>query len=270
MPQIELDLNKSIEENASVYFEKSKKMKKKLEGAKKAIEQSRKRLAGLEKNAEKEIEKERKKVEEKQKRKEKEKKKEWYEKFRWFVSSEGFLCVGGRDATTNEIIIKKHTDNNDIVFHTDMAGSPFFVVKVNDKKPGKATMQEAADATASYSKAWKLGLNTLDVFHVKPEQVSKKAKPGEYMAKGAFMIYGKTTYLPPNMELAIGLSEESSKVIGGPVDAVKKHSGKHIVISQGNEKAGALAKKIRKLLGDGDLDDIIRFLPSGGCHIVKS
>ena len=29
--------------------------------------------------------------------------KEWYEKFRWFYSSEGFLCIGGRDSTTNDI-----------------------------------------------------------------------------------------------------------------------------------------------------------------------
>ena len=52
------------------------------------------------------------------------KKREWYEKFHWFFSSEGFLCVGGKDATSNEVIIKKHLEKNDLVLHTDMAGSP--------------------------------------------------------------------------------------------------------------------------------------------------
>jgi len=47
--------------------------------------------------------------------------KEWYEKFRWFISSDDFLILGGRDATSNEIVIKKHTEKNDLVFHR-----PFF------------------------------------------------------------------------------------------------------------------------------------------------
>ena len=40
----------------------------------------------------------------------KNRKQEWYEKFHWFFSSEDFLCIGGKDATSNEIIIKKHTE----------------------------------------------------------------------------------------------------------------------------------------------------------------
>ena len=56
-------------------------------------------------------------------------KREWYEKFRWFISSEGFLVIGGRDATSNEIVIKKHADKNDLVFHTDIKGSPFHLSK---------------------------------------------------------------------------------------------------------------------------------------------
>ena len=34
-------------------------------------------------------------------------KKEWYDKFLWFFSSEGFLCIAGRDAATNEVVVKK-------------------------------------------------------------------------------------------------------------------------------------------------------------------
>ena len=46
----------------------------------------------------------------KEKKLERKKSREWFEKFHWFYTSEGFLCIGGRDSTSNEIIIKKHTD----------------------------------------------------------------------------------------------------------------------------------------------------------------
>ena len=39
MAGISIDITKSIEENAGVYYEKAKKLKKKLKGAEKAIEE---------------------------------------------------------------------------------------------------------------------------------------------------------------------------------------------------------------------------------------
>ncbi|MBT3813972.1 DUF814 domain-containing protein, partial [Candidatus Woesearchaeota archaeon] len=179
--EIEIDLTKSVDENAGTYFNLAKKAKKKIEGAKKAVEVSKKKLEKLQKDEDKFMEVETKKLEKK------ERKKEWYEKFHWFVSSEDFLCVGGKDATSNEIIVKKHTDKDDLVFHTEMAGSPFFIVK-NGQSAKEETINEAAQATGVYSRAWKLGHTTADVFYVKPEQVSKEAQSGEYMSKGSFMV----------------------------------------------------------------------------------
>ena len=202
---------------------------------------------------------------EKQRKVEAEKSKEWYEKFRWFISSEGFLVIGGRDSTTNEIIIKKHADKDDLVFHTDMAGSPFFVVKAERKKIGEQTLKETANATASYSRAWKLGIAMTDVFYVKPDQVTKEANTGEYVQKGAFIIRGKTNYISSELKVAIGLKD--GKIIGGPVAAIKPNSEKLVIITQGNDKPSDAAKKVRHKLGGGDLDEIIRFLPSGGCRV---
>jgi len=250
--RIKIDINKSIEKNAADYFEKSKKAKKKLEGAKEALEKTKEKLERL------------KKEKPEEKKKKIQPKKEWYEKFRWFISSEGFLCIGGRDATTNEIIIKKYAEPNDLVFHTDIAGSPFFVIKTENKKPGEKTINETAQATAIFSKAWKLGLATIDVFYVKPEQVTKKAKSGEYLTKGAFMIYGKKNYIKPSINLAIGISKD--KIMAGPIDAVKRNTEKFIQILQGNEKTSSIAKKIQEKIG-GELDDIIRVLPAGGCKL---
>jgi predicted ribosome quality control (RQC) complex YloA/Tae2 family protein len=255
MTRVTLDLAKSIEENASQYYEKAKKLKKKLEGTKGALEKLNKQLNEI---MRKSI------VKREEKPSKAERKKEWYEKFRWFISSEGFLVIGGRDATSNEIVIKKHTDKNDVVFHTDMAGSPFFVVKTEGKKPGEKTLLEAADATCSYGKAWKLGMTTTSVFYVKPEQVSKKTKAGEYMGKGAFMIYGKVNYIENKINLAVGIKD--GFIMGGPLEAVKKNCEEYVEVEPGKEKTSAVAKRIQKKIG-GDLDEIIRVLPAGGCKV---
>lgn len=267
-----LDVRKSLEANAAVHFEKAKKARRKLEGAKAALERLQQKLQQTinEKSAAEgkiaAAAEERKTVAERKT------KKEWYEKFRWFISSEGFLCIGGRDATTNEIIIKKQADSTDLVFHTELAGSPFFVVKRNSATLaaiGAATIEEAAIATASYSRAWKAGLQSADVYWVKPEQVSKEARPGEYLTKGAFMIYGKKNYVPATMGLAIGVTAEG-KIIGGPAAAVAKNCVKSVKITQGSTKPSDAAKKIVKILGidRSYLDEIISAMPAGECKVT--
>ncbi len=261
MTRLVLYLTKSIDENAAIYFEKAKKIKKKITGAEKALAENLKKLQELELKKGKII------IEQSKKEKLKERKKEWYEKFRWFISSEGFLVIGGRDATSNEIVIKKHTEPNDLVFHTDMAGSPFFVVKSEGKQIGEKTREEAADATVTFSRAWKLGLHTSNVFYVNPEQVSKKTKAGEYMGKGAFMIYGKTNYINNKINLAVGITKKQ-QIMTGPIDAVKAYCEKYVALEQGNEKASAIAKYIQHKIG-GIIDEIIRALPSGEFKIKK-
>src|SRR3989339_765494 len=156
--QIEFDLQKSVDENAGKYFDLAKKAKKKLEGAKAALNDSKNKLNELNKQEEKFWKEEDKKQEKKQR------KREWYEQFHWFFSSEGFLCIGGKDATSNDIIIKKYTEAEDLVFHTDMAGSPFYVVK-NGQEAGERTITETAQAVAANSRAWKLGHGSADVFY---------------------------------------------------------------------------------------------------------
>ncbi|MGM5485134.1 MAG: NFACT RNA binding domain-containing protein [Nanobdellota archaeon] len=251
--KITIDLDQTVEQNASDYFDKAKRMKKKLEGARTALEKSKEKLE---------------KKEEEEPAEEEERtilrKKQWYEKFRWFFTSEGFLCIGGRDATTNEIVVKKHTDKDDLIFHTDMAGSPFFVIKSEGKEIGEKSIEETAQVTASYSKAWAEGLATLDVFYAQPDQVSKEAESGEFMPKGSFMVRGKNTYLEPRVELSLGFDGE--KVIVGTVDSVKQFSDKVFVIQPGSKKTSDVAKLAKKKLG-GDLDEIIRMIPPGGSRV---
>lgn len=257
MARITLNINKSIEQNAALYYDKAKKIKKKIEGAKKALEETKRKLEKLEKEKAKQDKKEVESIKTKR---------EWYEKFRWFISSEGLLVIGGRDATTNEIVVKKHTDKNDLVFHTDMIGSPFFVIKSDNKKIGEKTIKEAADATATFSRAWKLGLQNSSVFYCEPKQLTKEAPPGEFIPRGGFITKGKLNYAENKINCAIGPYKD--KIMAGPLEPIKKNCEKYVEVEQGREKASSIAKYIQKKIG-GSLDDIIRLLPSGGCKIKK-
>ncbi len=257
--QITLDPRKSVEQNAEVYFEHAKKFRKKAQGAREAIVRLQQKITLLEKKQEREPLKKPTVV----------RKREWFEKFHWFYSSDGFLCIGGRDATTNEVVIKKHTEAQDIVFHTEAPGSPFFVIKSEGKTIPETTIREAAEATAAYSKAWKLGLTTTEVYWVTPQQVSKTTPSGEYAGHGAFMVAGKRNYLAINkMEVGIGIHE--GKLIGGPVTAIRKQCENVLVICLGKEKSSDCAKQIQHLLKAGELDEIIAFIPAGGCQLDKT
>jgi predicted ribosome quality control (RQC) complex YloA/Tae2 family protein len=259
--KITLELSKSIEDNADKYYEKAKKAKKKLSGVKKALEKTKECISRLESKKEK-LESQPKK-EDVIKRK-----KHWYEKFRWFISSEGFLCIGGRDATTNDILIKKHAEKGDLVFHTQILGSPFFIVKSEGKKIGKATKDEAAQACASFSRAWQHGTATTDVYHIGPDQVRHELG----LPKGTFMIYGKRTYHKPILELAIGLTKENI-VMCGPRTAVEKHCDFFATVKQGDKKKSDVAKQLRIFLKDKagvevDVTEVIATLPPGECKIL--
>ena len=258
--KVVLDIRKTVEQNAQEYFEKAKKAKRKIEGAKKASEhwqhEKEKLLVQQQKEQAKEEEKKQRPVVEKK----------WYHKFRWFKTSDGFLVIGGRDATTNELVIKKHTDENDFVFHTDMAGSPFFVIKSDGRTISEIAIRETADATCTFSRAFKLGMARQAVFYVKPSQVTKEAKSGEYLTKGAFVIRGKTTYVDNKINLTLGITAEN-ELMAAPLEAVKAHCKTFLVIVQGKEKISSVAKKIAKLLDYPDLDGIIRVLPAGEFQI---
>lgn len=264
--KIIIELDKGVDKNASMYFEKSKKLKKKIEGVKKAIINAEEKLK-------KEKEKEKNILESDEKKEiEKNRKKEWYEKFRWFISTDDFLVIGGKDASSNESVIKKHTEPQDLVYHSEAPGSPFVVIKNPDSKEiPKSTKLEAATLAATFSRAWNLGLRTAEVFEVLPNQVTKEAKSGEFVPKGGFMIYGKRTEYNSSLELGIGILDQSEHkiVMSGPLSAVKKHCKKYTILRQGDLKKGEISKKLMKLFNLHTNDDIISALPSGKFNIAK-
>lgn len=237
----DLNLKMNAQQNAAEYYARAKRARDKIEGVEKAIEQTKMRIESVKAEAMKMVESVSSELRIKRRR-------EWYEKFRWFFSSEGFLVIGGRDASTNEALIKKYMEPHDIVFHADIPGSPFVLVKTLGKNPSERTIVEAAQFTASYSRAWKEQFRAVDVYWVRPEQVSKAPPSGQYLSRGSFMIYGTKNYLRNiPLEIAIGIKRENDcvKVVGGPVSAISKQTNFYVKIIPGKEPSGRLAKEIR-------------------------
>ena len=263
---INIDPKKPIPENAEIYYEKAKKAKRKTKGALIAIENTKRQLEDI--KAKKDIAMEN--ISTPKKRVKKNLK--WYEKLRWFVSSQGVLVIGGRDANTNENIVKKYLEPNDIYLHADIHGATSTAIKLNDTELNDNILKESGEFAASFSSAWSLGFTSQDVFWVHPDQVSKTPESGEFLPKGSFVIRGHRNYIRgARVKLAIGIVDyEGKRIMVGPIEALEAHCENFVVIKPGFTKKEAIAKKIINKINEDDLltlDDIIRVLPSGKCDI---
>jgi len=274
-----IQINRSIQANAAEYYERMKKAERKHEGAEKALKETQRRIEELkeqwtERIKEVHVEAPPKRVE-----------KAWYEKFRWFNSSDDFLVVGGKDATANEILIKKHLDPHDIVLHSDIIGAPFVIIKTEGKAPTEQVIQEAAQFAAFYSRAWREKFGAVDVYWVYPNQLSKTAPSGQYLGRGAFIIKGTKNYIRKvSLRAALGIqkSGEQLRVIGGPIEAVQKHTNVYVEVVPGDEPSAKLARHIRHLMYERaaqedrerilkiSIEEIQQFIPMGKGTVVTA
>jgi predicted ribosome quality control (RQC) complex YloA/Tae2 family protein len=203
-------------------------------------------------------------------------KQEWYEKFRWFFTSEGRLALGGRDAHSNTLLVRRHLQDDDVVYHADLFGSPFFVLK-GGKAQKETEVGEMAQATVAFSSAWKTGLGSADAYWVNSDQVSVSAPSGEFLPRGSFLIKGKKNFVLRNLvELAIGL-DLGGKVVSGPENAIRTVAGSYVVVRPHREKSSDTAKRVLRDLEDPadearariSVDEVLRMLPAGGGKVLR-
>ncbi|MEE1336203.1 ribosome rescue protein RqcH [Methanobrevibacter sp.] len=263
---LNIDPKLTIPENAENYYEKAKKAKRKTKGAQIAIENTKKQLEGI--KAKKDVAMENIAVPKKRVKKNL----KWYEKLRWFLSSDGHLVIGGRDANSNESVVKKYLEPNDIYLHADIHGASSTAIKLNGDELNDNLLKESGEFAASFSSAWSMGFTSQDVFWVNPDQVTKTPESGEFLAKGSFVIRGHRNYIRgARVKLAIGIVDyEGKRIMAGPIEALEKYCDNYVVIKPGFTKKEAIAKKIIHKINEDDLltlDDIIRVLPSGKCDI---
>ncbi len=266
----DIDLNRSVDENAAYYYMLSGKMERKLESA----------LKALSKLSKQEIEPV-KKVERKLVRP----KARWFSRFRWFISSDGCLVVAGRDNKTNKELVNKYLKKDDLFFHIEGPGGSCVIVK-STNKIGEKTIVEAATYAACNSRAWREKSFIEKVYYVKGEQVKRSAPPGHYIPKGSFYIEGKRNYVTVELKLAIGFIEYNDDVylVSAPPSALKlsplcivvrpgdipKDQAAKIILQTLNDKLSSLSKfpwvKLNNLLS---IDELVRILPPGGYEILE-
>lgn len=172
----------------------------------------------------------------------------WFEKFIYFISSDGYLVLGGKDAQQNEILYRRYLKKGDVYVHADLNGAASVIIKNNtstaDAPIPPSTLSQAGNLSVCTSTAWD-SKAVMSAWWVNADQVSKTAPTGEYLAAGGFMIRGKKNFLPP-AQLLLGfavmfqISEESK--------------AKHVKHRVKGDEIGAKSDDTQEP-ADGDSDD---------------
>jgi len=300
--RITLAADDGVEKNADRLYTEAKRIEGKKEGAKEAIEDTRERLEEV--KAEREAwEADDGEQEEADETDEDEdidwlarssipirQSEEWYEQFRWFHTSDGFLVIGGRSADQNETLVKKYLDRGDLFFHTQAHGAPATILKAtgpsespdDDIDIPETSREEAAQFAVSYSTVWKEGKYAADVYMVDHDQVTKTPESGEYLEKGSFAIRGDRTYYEDTpVGVAVGITcEPETQVIGGPPSAIDPQAETAIEVEPGQYAQNDIAKRLyREFKGRFTDETFVRkvaspdliqeFLPPGGSRTVE-
>ncbi|OLY81834.1 Nuclear export mediator factor Nemf [Smittium mucronatum] len=191
---VDIDLDLSAFSNAQSYFDLQKQTISKLSRTRAAEEMAYKK-AEKKITGEKSLQKKQTNIDLVLKST---RKSNWFEIFLWFISTDGYLVIGGKDMHQNEQIVRKYLKKNDIYVHADTHGSTSAVVinHLPQKSIPISTLIQAGDLAICHSKAWDSKIVT-SAYWVNADQVSKKANTGEYLPTGSFMVRGKKNHLPP-------------------------------------------------------------------------
>ncbi|KAJ8327078.1 hypothetical protein O5D80_004502 [Batrachochytrium dendrobatidis] len=145
----------------------------------------------------------------------------WFEKFLWFVSSENFLVVGGKDATQSNMLVTRYLKKGDAYVHSDLPGAASVIVKCMQSCVGTdgnvesnptlmmaaippTTLLQAGTMSVCQSRAWDAKIIT-SAYWAEAHQVSKTTSTGDTLPLGTFMIRGKKNWLPP-VQLIYGMA----------------------------------------------------------------
>lgn len=244
---VALDLERPLRDSAEAFFDESKRIRGKLEGAEAALQETERRLAApisppLARRAPVGPGAPRKT--------------HWFERYRWFLSSEGAVVLGGRDASSNDLLVRRHLKDGDLYLHADVQGAASVVVK--HPAPGapaltEATLHEAGQWAVAFSKAWRAGLASASAFWVAHDQVSKSGATGEFVAKGAWVVHGTKNMLKDlPLELALGTIryEGEERWTVAPPSAVRARGEVRVLLAPGEDRErGAREVELSKELG---------------------
>ena len=220
--RVKIDLSLTAYQNARAYYDAMKKTKSKTGKAKEAAVRATKEA---EKKSMLQIEKQKISVSRTIIREARQIL--WFEKFKWFISSENYLVISGRDMQQNELLVKRYLRVGDAYVHADVHGAASCIVRNLDHRLPIAplTLEEAGHFCMCNSSGWDSKIVT-SAWWVHSHQVSKTANTGEYLTTGSFMIRGKKNFLRPSrLELGYGILFRIDE------DCVEGHVGERTIRS---------------------------------------
>lgn len=195
---IDIDLSLSSWSNATQYYEQKKTAAVKEQ---KTIQSSEKALKSQEKKVTEDLKKHLK--QEKQVLRPS-RKPFWFEKYLYFISTEGYLVLGGRDSHQTEILYQRYLKKGDVFVHADLEGATPLIVKNKEGTPDApippGTLTQAGSIAVATSKAWETKA-LMPPWWVQAHQVSRTNERGELLANGAFMVNGEKNYLAPGQPI---------------------------------------------------------------------
>jgi len=235
---VSLRLGETPRTTAQRLFEESKRIQAKLAGALAAISEAEAKLARLSVAPPERVVGESRSVSDTRRRREL-----WFERYRWFVSSEGGIVIAGRDASSNDLLVRRNLKDGDYYVHADLHGAASVVVK--HASPGEpplseTTLREAAQWAVAFSKAWRAGLASAEAFWVESDQVSKKAASGEFVARGAWVVHG-TKHVLRDLPLELGLGtidyRGETRWMVAPPSAFRDRGKLRVLLTPGPERS---------------------------------
>ncbi|KAI3743652.1 hypothetical protein L1987_61363 [Smallanthus sonchifolius] len=146
--KVEVDLSLSAHANARRWYEQKKKQESKQE---KTLTAHAKAFKAAEKKTRQQLSQEKSVAAISHIRKV-----HWFEKFNWFISSENYLVISGRDAQQNEMIVKRYMSKGDLYVHAELHGASSTVIKNHkpDNPVPPLTLNQAGSFTVCHSQAW--------------------------------------------------------------------------------------------------------------------
>ncbi|KAJ5386896.1 hypothetical protein N7509_009437 [Penicillium cosmopolitanum] len=133
----------------------------------------------------------------------------WFEKFVFFISSEGYLVLGARDAMQSEQLYRRYLNKGDIFIHANLEGALPIVVKNRPGNPDApippSTLSQAGTMCVSTSAAWD-SKAVMSAWWVHANQVTKTAaNGGGILPTGSFEVKGEKNFLAPS-QLVLGFA----------------------------------------------------------------
>ncbi|MEK6758064.1 MAG: NFACT RNA binding domain-containing protein [Nanoarchaeota archaeon] len=189
-----------------------------------------------------------------------------YKKYKWFYTKSGKLVVGGKNAESNDSLLRelKATGDDYFVMHTKAPGSPFCTILAPVKKVNASDLNECAIFTGCFSRAWKEKQKdtSVDVFHLSQLNKNSGMKSGTWSVNGKIQQY--------TVELSLALTMQDGVLRAVPTTTANKSDILAYVFPGNIDKSQAVIQtkvaSVKKL----PVEQLLGALPAGGVTFKKN